>query len=432
MTERRQPTEISSAGLSPSQHVRAGNADASSDDPRVRVDSLTGTLTPAGLADALEIHYKSSRRVGILPTAILVSCRGLGRRGTESDLSASDAALRETAQRLHATLRASDAVARVRDDAFLVVLAETGYWEALRIAERIRERVAMPLSSLAGSIDSFSPSIGVVSIPDAAMSVTDLILLAQSTLARSHAAEAPIQPGGSQAVLDLLANAETFRVIREPIVELRSGSVTGYELLTRTAIEHLERPADFLRLALITDTLTGTDLRCLEACGTALRAWGNPAGVYHVNVFPSTLLATPPERILELVAGVADPTRLCLEITEQQFFGDRARLRAHLAVLRQAGVRIALDDVGFGRTSLELLILLAPDIVKIDRGFVRGVATDPAHAAAFRRLVDVVRTLGATAIAEGVETPDDARNLQMMGVEYAQGHLWPDALPVAE
>jgi diguanylate cyclase (GGDEF)-like protein len=387
-----------------------------------RLDPLTQLLTPAGLADALDLYYKSSRRVGVLPTAVLVVCKELGGLHA-SGAPAVDEVFRETARRLQAALRGSDAVARVCREGFLVILAETGYWEALRIAERIRERLAAPMTPSEGNAVSLAPLIGVVSIPDAGISVGDLLLLAQGALARSQAAEALPRPG-KQPVLDLLASAETFRVIREPIVELRTTAVVGYELLTRTTIEHLERPADFLRLALITDTLTETDLRCLEACGAALRGWGNPPGVYHINIFPSTLLATSPNQILELVTGLADPTRLCLEVTEQQFFGDRARLRAHLAVLRQAGIRIALDDVGFGRTSLELLILLAPDVVKIDRGFVRGVSVDPAQKAAFRRLVDVVRTLNAMGIAEGVENEADAATLQELGVEYGQGHLW--------
>ncbi len=107
--------------------------------------------------------------------------------------------------------------------------------------------------------------------------------------------------------------------------------------------------------------------------------------------------------------------------------GDRPRLRAHLTVLRNAGVRIALDDVGFGRTSLELLVLLAPDIVKIDRAFVKSASVDAAQSAEFRRLVEVIRALGATAIAEGIETPAEAQAIQAMGVDYGQGFLWPEA-----
>jgi EAL domain-containing protein (putative c-di-GMP-specific phosphodiesterase class I) len=116
--------------------------------------------------------------------------------------------------------------------------------------------------------------------------------------------------------------------------------------------------------------------------------------------------------------------KLCVEITEQQFFGDGRDLKERLAILRQAGVRIALDDVGFGRTSLELLILLEPDIVKIDRRFVKGVSTDPLQAAAFRRLVEAVNALGAVIVAEGIETPDDRSTVQQFGVPYGQGFLW--------
>ena len=271
----------------------------------------------------------------------------------------------------------------------------------------------------------FDPALAVVSIPDAAMAVEDIVMLALGVLTRTKAAEAKLQPGGRRAILDRLASAQTFRVVHEPIVHLSSGRVTGYELLTRSTIEALEMPADFFRVALITDTLPQTDSMCLQACVADLQQWDDVVANFHINVFPSTILHTPPARILDILGGFPDPHRILAEITEQQFFGDRHRLRAHLTVLRNAGVRIALDDVGFGRTSLELLVLLAPDIVKLDRAFVKNVATDTARSAECQRLVDVIRALGATVIAKGIETPAEAQAIQALGVDYGQGFLWP-------
>lgn len=394
------------------------------EDP-ARLDPVTQVLTPLGLAHVLDIQFKHAGRTGILPTAILLSCDENECLGTRQGQPVADAVRSETARRIRSVLRTSDAVGRVGTDAFLVVLAETGYWEALRVAERLRGRVTAPVPLPTGESVSPVPTLAVASIPEATISVDDIVTLAQRVLARNRAREVSTDPGRGDTVVELLSNAQTFRVIREPIVHLGTGRVTGYELLSRTGIEHFELPADFLRVALVSETLTRTDLLCLETCITALQRWGDTGVDYHINVFPSTILDTPPERILRVVTELPDLRRLCIEITEQQFFGDRTRLRAHLDVLRAAGVRIALDDVGFGRTALELLILIAPDVVKIDRAFVKGVSTDATRTAEFRRLVEVIRALGATAIAEGIETAEDAKAIQALGVEFGQGFLWP-------
>jgi len=86
-------------------------------------------------------------------------------------------------------------------------------------------------------------------------------------------------------------------------------------------------------------------------------------------------------------------------------------------VLSDAGIRLALNDVGFGRSSLELLILLSPDVVKIDRRFIKGVSRDAFQAGACRRLLDVINALGATAIAEGIETVEDRKAVEQFGGE---------------
>jgi EAL domain-containing protein (putative c-di-GMP-specific phosphodiesterase class I) len=195
------------------------------------------------------------------------------------------------------------------------------------------------------------------------------------------------------------------------------------ELLSRADIDGFSDPDHFFRLALDHQILTLVDLQCLEIC--ARRAAAAPVGLdVYLNVFGSTLINVPVERILAATGALPDPRRLCLEVSEQQFFVDSSRLRARLAELRAAGIRVGLDDVGFGRTSLELLLLLAPDVVKVDRRFVTGCAADPSRLQALRRLVDVIAAIGATIIAEGVETEADRDAVAGFGIAFAQGYLW--------
>ena len=93
-------------------------------------------------------------------------------------------------------------------------------------------------------------------------------------------------------------------------------------------------------------------------------------------------------------------------------------------MLRDRGIRVALDDVGFGRSSLEVLVALAPDVVKLDRGVVAGVGVDVVRLRALERLVRCVDALGAELVAEGIETAADARAVAALGVAYGQGFLW--------
>src|SRR6202030_1792064 len=93
----------------------------------------------------------------------------------------------------------------------------------------------------------------------------------------------------------------------------------------------------------------------------------------------------------------------------------------HVFALKEHGILVAIDDVGFGRSSLESLILLEPDIVKIDRKYVSGIAADPAKARLLKRLVKVVTALGSELIAEGIERKEELELLLEVGVTLGQG-----------
>ena len=386
------------------------------------VDPLTQTLSRQGIEQALATELKRTRRSGMHPVAILLDCDNFKRINRRFGHGVGDAVLAEIAGRIRSALRASDHIARLGVDEFLLLLPDTGYWEAVRIAERIRLRTIAPVGIGGREPQVVETSLGVCMIPDVDMSLEEVVELAQAAVEKSRTARVT-DTGGGEGVVMLLSLQETYRAVREPIISLTSGAVAGYEILARSGIEGFERPDDFLGLALAHNVLTVADLNCLKAClDTVARAPETDLD-FHINLFPSTILNTHPERLLEAF-GQLERSKLCVEITEQQFFADSSQLKERLTILREGGIRLAIDDVGFGRSSLELLILLAPDVVKIDQRFVKGVSRDPFQARAFRRLLDVIDALGATAIAEGVETIDDRQAIEQFGVKLAQGFLW--------
>ncbi|MCA9621309.1 MAG: EAL domain-containing protein, partial [Myxococcales bacterium] len=174
--------------------------------------------------------------------------------------------------------------------------------------------------------------------------------------------------------------------------------------------------------------LTAVDLQCLRTCLRAAQLVPSDKLV-HVNLFPSTLLDTPVEELLELMAGIEAP--ICLELSEEQFVGDPRQLSARLGAIRSAGVRLAIDDLGKGRGTLDSVMLLEPDVVKIDKDLTLGANRDLRKERLLRRLVTLARALGVDVVAEGVETDGDLHLLRELEVDFAQGFYWAAPAPFA-
>jgi EAL domain-containing protein (putative c-di-GMP-specific phosphodiesterase class I) len=258
-------------------------------------------------------------------------------------------------------------------------------------------------------------------------------VLARTQLALQHSKRGgknrvSTQDGGAgvsefDALVSALQTGTSFRVVRQPILRLIDESIVGWEMLSRGPQGIFEMPRDFFRVALEHNILSRVDLQCLAAC---LRAAPDlPAlSCCHINLFPSTLLEVPSERLLELFPRRPAGLRLCIEISEQQLIGEPSVLRGQVRALKAAGILVAIDDVGFGRSSLETLILLEPDLVKIDPKFTQGVARNTGRERSLRRLVAVVGAMGSELVAEGIETRDDLEILLEVGVPFGQGFLW--------
>ena len=143
----------------------------------------------------------------------------------------------------------------------------------------------------------------------------------------------------------------------------------------------------------------------------------NPTAIYD----PAFCLRTTTAAIKEV--GVT-PDRVVFEIVESDAVNDPAHLQNIVRFYRQQGFRVALDDLGAGYGSLNLLTLLRPDFVKFDRELVRGVDADPYKQKVLVKLVEMARELGVHTLAEGVETEDEYRYLAAQGVEYLQGYFF--------
>jgi EAL domain-containing protein (putative c-di-GMP-specific phosphodiesterase class I) len=227
---------------------------------------------------------------------------------------------------------------------------------------------------------------------------------------------------GPDAVRELLAG-DVLEVVAQPIVKLVDGRIVSHELLVRGPRGPLRCPDDLFRFCQEQDILQAMDLRCLKRCVETARAAG--LSRYHVNIMPATLLQTPTPQLVRVLRG-ADGTNghCCLEISEQQLLSDPSVLVGSVRELQAAGLQIAIDDVGFGNSCLEGLVMLQPRIMKIDKRMVHDLDRDADRRRSLNRLLLVAEALGAEVVAEGVETTAEQEVLLELGVRLGQGYLF--------
>ncbi len=203
-------------------------------------------------------------------------------------------------------------------------------------------------------------------------------------------------------------------VVLQPIVDVGTGRRVGAEALSRFP-QAWDRPPDVC-FAEAHEIGAGDRLEILALEQAALHLAGVD-GYIAMNISPTTLLTG---ECLDLL-GRLPLDRIVLELSEHQQVEDYDLLKGVLAPLRGGGMRLAIDDVGAGFSSLRHIVLTQPDVIKLDRSIVTGVGADPVLRVLTRSLVDLAVACGATVVAEGVETEADAVALAGLGVHHGQG-----------
>jgi EAL domain-containing protein (putative c-di-GMP-specific phosphodiesterase class I) len=225
----------------------------------------------------------------------------------------------------------------------------------------------------------------------------------------------------------------------QPIVHARdTREVFAYEALLR-GIETdgaLVSPGRMLPLARDADMLFQLDLAArLSAVREASRL-GIRVPLF-INFTP-TAIYDPAYCLRSTVAAIAElgipPSHVVFEIIESDHTPDANHLKSLIAYYRQAGFRVALDDLGAGYSSLNLIHQLRPDIMKLDMELIRGIHQDSYKASITEKLLELARMLGILTVAEGIETPEELRWVRAHGVDFVQGYLIakPGSPPVTQ
>ncbi|MEO6145383.1 MAG: GGDEF domain-containing phosphodiesterase, partial [Dermatophilaceae bacterium] len=223
----------------------------------------------------------------------------------------------------------------------------------------------------------------------------------------------------------------------QPIVDLRTGDVAGFEALARWSDRHLGEvpPAVFIPVAESIGLIHQLGHWAIEQACADLKQWrSSRSGDAYVSVNVSPLQLDNDQFTSSVVRVLLDhglePSALVLEVTEGALLVEEGR--ASLRELRSRGVRVAIDDFGTGYSSLSYLRQLPVDMVKIDQSFLRPLEDDSAGAAFLRAIIRLAETLHLTTIGEGIETPDQLGDLQASGCGFGQGYLLARPGPLAQ
>jgi EAL domain-containing protein (putative c-di-GMP-specific phosphodiesterase class I) len=169
--------------------------------------------------------------------------------------------------------------------------------------------------------------------------------------------------------------------------------------------------------------LTLVDHACLTKCLSLLDKLPGEM-TFHFNLFPSTIINMTAERLLGELNKARKQRKICVEISEQQFIGDPTYLVEAIRLFKQAGISVAIDDAGFGGSCMESIILLEPDIIKIDKSCIRKIHQDRSRIHSLKRMLGIVLSCHAVPIVEGIETAEELRTLIDLGIQFGQGYYF--------
>lgn len=287
---------------------------------------------------------------------------------------------------------------------------------AVPIGAHVSVPVRLPDGSLYGMFCCLGPAADPSLNPRDLGMMRTLADLAAAEIAREQ--QDAISLAARRAPIEAMLASGAFETVLQPIWRLGRDRPIGFESLTRFHAEPRRGPDIWFEDAAAVGF--GTELE-LAAIAQALAVLGQlPDDIYlTVNASPST--ACDP-RLLALL-GTTDLSRLVLEITEQQRFEDMALLEAALSPFRASGMRLAVDDAGSGYAGLQQILGLRPDIIKLDRFFVREIDRDPVRRALAAALAEFSAQVGCQIVAEGVEEDAELQVLRTLGFQTIQGYL---------
>jgi diguanylate cyclase len=362
-----------------------------------------------------------------------------------------DALLRAVTDRLRERLRPCDVVARLGGDEFTLLLADLDEHAAARLLADVLDRVQEPIT-LGGRDLAPRVSLGITTAragdtPEELIRRADVAMYAAKNTGGGRCTWFdPIMDQLADADVKLaadlrlaIARDELF-VLYQPIVELPHARLAGVEALVRWRhpVHGLVSPAVFIPLAERNGYIVELGRWVLREVVKQAREWELEHGhdapeKVSVNISARQLREPGfPSEVADLLRSSGlTPHRLVAEVTETAVLGTGEALDA-VRALHALGLRVALDDFGTGQSSLSLLVDCPVKILKVDKSFIDGVTLDSAQAVIANGLIGITDGLRIEAVAEGVETAEQALQLHTMGYRLAQGFHFARPMPAPD
>ncbi len=224
----------------------------------------------------------------------------------------------------------------------------------------------------------------------------------------------------TRQLVEQILREETIDTAFQPIIDVQLGRVVGAEALSRFSTEPARSPDVWFAAA--ESVGRSLDLEEVALRRALTRSFGLPHGCYvALNASPAMLTSS---RLLPLLQASGFPLdRIVVEITEHTSIPDYTTAVAAREQLKAHGIRLAVDDAGAGYASLQHILALAPDMIKIDRSLISGIDADPVRGSMVAAVVTFALQSGAALVAEGVETAAELDALRTLAVDHAQGYL---------
>jgi diguanylate cyclase (GGDEF)-like protein len=409
-------------------------------------DSLTGLPNRLAFSEAIEKAGETVAR-DLEHAVLVVDMLRFSRINESMGSLAGDELLITFARRLILALRAGDVLARTGGNEFGVLVSlRRGVEDALKAAERIQQVMAAPfkLSELEIRVEC---AIGAA-LMNAGQDPEELFRNAQFAVKQAKAAGCPQVYEPKQATearrrfsieteLRRALDKDQLKLFYQPLINLKSGEVAGFEALARWTHEDRGEisPTEFIPVAEESGLILQLGRWAMDTAAQTLADWDKQIGEIlplYVGVNLSAIQVARDD-IAAVVASALKSSglagnRLTLELTESAIVQDPVRATRVFDALKALDATVAMDDFGTGYSSLAYLQRLPIDVLKIDKSFVSGMMVDPDAVAIVRAVLSLAEALGMSTTAEGIETVELATTLATLGCASGQGFYFAKPL----
>ena len=402
-------------------------------------DSLTGLPNRLAFTEKIEQVGEGVTR-DLHHAVLVVDMLRFSRINESMGALAGDELLITFARRLMSALRGGDVLSRTGGNEFgVLVTLRRGVGDALAAADRIQEVLAAPfkISDLEIRVEC---AIGIA-LMGAGQDAEELFRNAQFAVKQAKQVGKPQVYEARQATearrrfsieteLRRALDKDQLKLFYQPLIDLKSGEVTGFEALARW--DHEDRgeisPTEFIPVAEESGLILQLGRWAMHKAADTLAGWdrsaGEPLPLYvGVNLSAIQVARDDVAAVVSsaLKASGLTGNRLTLELTESSIVQDPARATRVFDALKSLEATVAMDDFGTGYSSLAYLQRLPIDVLKIDRSFVSGMMVDPDSVAIVRAVLSLADALGMSTTAEGIETVERATTLATLGCASGQG-----------